>query len=120
MKDLGKGKRQQWVLLECTDSSLTKEEIEANWEPEFFDLVGPMAVGAAKGYDNGAGYWLLPTGATMSHKDNFASIYRHTAEACVGMKKVHDADIDPRLCAAWRLIASYTRDQRDIEHVEDK
>lgn len=89
------------------------------WEPEFFDLVTSMRIGADKGYDNAGNQWLQETGATMSHKDNCASMFRHLAEFTSGSHKVKDAEIHPLLAVACRAMMGYTRWKRGIKHIKD-
>lgn len=103
----------------ANDLKVTQADIDKYWEPEFYDIIIPMLIGAAKGYDNEECNWLKPTGATMAHKDNVASIHRHLAEYSVGMTKVPDADVNPLLCIGIRALMSYVRQQRGIKHVND-
>ena len=97
--------------------TVTRKQLGDFFEEEFYDIILPLVLGAKKGYEKDN--WLKPDGIGASHKDNFGSIFRHVSEASVGMDKVHDADIDPRLCAACRLMMDYVRDKRGIKHIED-
>lgn len=60
----------------------------------------------------GYGSWKDTDNPSLQHKANIASIFRHVAEASVGIKVDPESGQDPRLHAAFRLMASYVRDVR--------
>ena len=60
--------------------------------------------------------WLNKDGKGCDHKSQYASIFRHVAEAYNGIKKDKDSGLDPRLHAAIRLMMDYTRDQKGLVH----
>ena len=100
------------------NSKIDKNKIDLKlWHKEFIDILIPPTYGQCK---YGRTNYMEPNGSTMSHKDNFASIFRHTAKACAGIKLDKESGIDNRLMAAWRLMASYMRDKKGIIHINDK
>jgi len=85
--------------------------------PEFLDVASIFKAGTDQGYEHEN--WLRPNGKTLALKDNYASISRHAAKYFSGVKLDDKSHKDHRLHAAWRLLASYTRDQRGIIHPDD-
>ena len=86
------------------------------WQPEFYDILKVLEMGAAK---HGAHNWLEPNGKKSSHKDMYASIFRHVASGSVGETVDVESGLHPTLHAACRLLMVYTRDKRGIRHNED-
>ena len=85
------------------------------WVDEFFDIDKVLQNGLKQGAFN----WLDPNGSKISHKDNYASIFRHVADACSGVEVDHDSGLAPELHAASRLLMAYTRRTRGIRHEDD-
>ena len=62
------------------------------------------------GRKHGYGSWKDSDNPSLQHKANHASVCRHTAEWFMGLKADPESGVDPRLHAAWRLLASYERE----------
>lgn len=85
-------------------------------EPEFFDYLKVNMFGGKKhGKDN----WLQPNGTKSSHKDMYASIFRHVAEAYSGKTADDESGLHPVLHAVSRLLMVYTRYKRGLVHDDD-
>ena len=63
--------------------------------------------------------FLKPDGKTCSHRDNIACIFRHVAQASVGVVKDHESGLHPILHAACRCLILYVRNQQVLVHKED-
>jgi len=85
-------------------------------EPEFFDYLEVNMFGAKK---HGNANWLQPNGTKSSHKDMYASIFRHVAEGYAGKTADDESGLHPALHAVSRLLMVYTRYKRGLVHDDD-
>ena len=93
--------------------------ISEYWQPEFFDMVKVLEMGAKK---HGANNWLKPLGKKADHKAMHDSMFHHLAESFAqdgfsGERRNLDAEsgLDPLLHLACRALMSYTRKKRGLE-----
>lgn len=98
------------------DNSSLTEALETYWEPEFYDVLEVLEMGAKK-YGNKN--WLKTDGEKSSHKDMHASMFRHLAESSVGHTKDQESGLHPLLHLACRAFMAYTLQRRNIRHSDD-
>lgn len=101
---------------EVLDNLKIQREIKelAEQFPEFLDVFKIIIIGREKHGDS----WLQPDGATMSKKDNHASLSRHLAKMFVG-EELDESGYSHELHIACRALMSYTRKQRGLIHPAD-
>lgn len=63
--------------------------------------------------------WLKPDGNSIDNKSNYASIFRHVAEASTGSTQDKQSGRHPALHAACRLMMTYTRWKKGLIHPLD-
>lgn len=85
-------------------------------EPEFLDFLEVNMFGAKK---HGNANWLQPNGTKSSHRDMYASIFRHVAEGYAGKTADDESGLHPVLHAVSRLLMVYTRYKRGLVHDDD-
>lgn len=85
---------------------------------EMNDHLSVLMAAASKGLHK-PNNWLEPDGKGCSHKEMYASIFRHVAEAYSNKKLDEKSGLDVRLHAAVRLMMDYTREKLNIKHPLD-
>jgi|SRR6185437_10659158 len=83
--------------------------------PEMLDVVQVIEAGRVKHGDT----WLNAEGATMSLKDNCASLQRHLDKKKKGILLDKDSGLDHDLHIACRALMSYVRKKRGLVHPKD-
>lgn len=62
---------------------------------------------------HGANSWLNKDNPSLQRKANYSSIFHHIIDALMGVTEDHESGRDPRMHAAWRLMADYYRDTKE-------
>jgi hypothetical protein len=86
------------------------------WEPEFFDMVKILQMGATK---HGNKNWLDVDGKKSSHKDMHDSMFHHLAKSFSDDRYDDESGEDHLLHLALRALMMYTRRQRGLIHPND-
>lgn len=63
---------------------------------------------------HGANNWMDKDNPSMQKRANYKSIAGHALDAYSGITEDHESGLDPRIHAAWRLLADYIRDTKEV------
>lgn len=98
------------------DSAYIEEDLDTYMEPEFYDFVQVLKMGAEK---HGNKNWLSVDGKKSSHKDMHTSMFRHLAKSYANQRLDEESGLDHLLHLASRSLMVYTLLKRGITHKED-